>query len=156
MVTLACRGNPWPVANLEQSNNHPNYAAFIKGWDKFFEENGPDAPITHEQLPKCGAMFGLLTQIYSPGLKRLLLNMLCPVPSRRFTIQDVMHDLYFVIIECCVSEVEYCRDDRSAHSSVRKTRKREVLKSHKHAPPKKSKTTIFVPRHTFDLGDGHY
>lgn len=154
MITLACRGNPWPVADLNESNNHPNYAAFLKGWDKFLSEKGPDAQITHDEYPKCGGLFGVLSQIYSAGLKRLLLNMLCPVPSRRFSIQDVMQDLYFIVIECCVPEVEHYADDRSMHSSVRRSRRREVLKFHKHAPPKESKTKKYMPN-TFDLGDGH-
>ncbi|KAI5306564.1 hypothetical protein KEM56_000259 [Ascosphaera pollenicola] len=149
MITLACRGNPWQAAQPSDMN----YMNFVSAWDKFLK-NHPDGLITDFAMPKCGPIFSLISQYYSPGLRRLLLAMLHPNPEKRVSINDVLNDKYFRTIECCSpesNEDETVMIDAAGKGSTKKACKMSVQKVHHHAPPERK----ILPQHRFNMGDGY-
>ncbi|KAI1945475.1 hypothetical protein LOZ57_004161 [Ophidiomyces ophidiicola] len=148
-LTLNYRGNPWPSAD----DKNPNYAKFISGWQTFLK-NDSEGLVTEEKAPMCGPVFRRLN---NSGMKRLLLRMLHPDPSKRFTINEVLSDRYFKTIECC--SPEYLKDpskavtgiDAAGKGSCRLANKMVIQKIHHHFPPEKK----YLPQHRFDMGEGY-
>ncbi|KAK2796503.1 hypothetical protein FQN50_009516 [Emmonsiellopsis sp. PD_5] len=149
-VTLHYGGCPWTAADAQ----YPNYAKFINGWNKWLETNDPDTEIAEDNYPRCGPVTKYIGHM---GMKRLILRMLHPIPSQRATIQDVMTDRYFKVIDCCAPEPLdeskiITSIDAAGKGSCKLANKMLVQKAHKHLPPPEKK---FLPQHRFDMGDGY-
>lgn len=150
-LTMMCNGYLWSAADTE----NPTYKSFIRGWERFLERN-PEG-ITSDAIPRCGAGFGLLTNL---PMKRLVLRMLHPDPAKRITIQEVIKDRYFKNIECCAPDhLEDASDvgqiDVSGRGSLAAARSMRVLKSHNHIPPPAERKIASAFTHRFDMGDGY-
>ncbi|EEP78829.1 predicted protein [Uncinocarpus reesii 1704] len=148
-LTLHYRGNPWPSADTR----NPNYARFLAGW-KAFQDVDPEGLVTDDKAPVCGPVFKRLNHT---GMKRLLLRMLHPDPSKRFTVTEVLNDRFFKTIECCSpervkdpSEEANCID-AAGKGSCKLASKMMVQKIHHHFPPEKK----YLPQHRFDMGEGY-
>lgn len=145
-------GSPWGQA----TDSDDRYARFKKGWDAFFEKN-PDGAITPETgFPVLGPLFSA-DLLGTAALKKIMINMLHPMPAQRITIQEVMNSPYIRGIECCTPE--HCDDNPTspgtehAKCAPRKFTK-QILRKHSHIPPKEHKTPLFF-QHRFDMGDGY-
>lgn len=136
MITLACHGSPWPMPR----ETSVNYASFKNGWDKFLQDQ-PDGVMTETSYPHCGDLFHALAQIYSSGVKRLLLSMMCPDPARRASVDEVMANPYFRAIECCVPDdsTPACTssDTPLEDSHLQRPNVPDLRKIHNHAPPER-------------------
>ncbi len=91
-----------------------------------------------------------------PGIKRLMLKMLHPVPEMRISIQDALNSAYIKGVECCTLEsadepTGYV--DASGKSGKVPAAKLKVQKKHNHIPPEKSKVPNAF-KYRFDMGDG--
>ncbi|EAS31311.3 HAL protein kinase [Coccidioides immitis RS] len=148
-LTLNYRGNPWPAAD----NKYTNYARFFEGWQTFLQAD-PEGLVTDDKAPNCGPIFRRLNH---SGMKRLLLRMLHPDPTKRITVAEVMSDRYFKTIECC--SPDRVKDpskvvtgiDAAGKGSCKLANKMVVQKIHHHFPPEKK----YLPQHRFDMGEGY-
>ncbi|KAM0279023.1 hypothetical protein ACHAQH_004805 [Verticillium albo-atrum] len=96
MIYLTFGGNIWTRAERGAA---PLYDSFCKGWDKWNAKHPePDAAISDRDYPYFEA-FDLC--ISPPALRRLLLTMLNPDPSKRASIADIANYRWFKNIECC-------------------------------------------------------
>lgn len=153
-LTMTFGGCPWQAAKPE----FEYYARFKKGWDAFLDRH-PDGDISdgggEDGHPKCGKLFSL---IEPPSIKRLILRMLHPIPSKRIMIRDVLKTTCITNIGCCCPE-SYDDDaaaakvafDASKASSVRNAALKKYL--HHHIPPKPENRVGKALTHRFDLGE---
>lgn len=153
LLTLHYKGLPWPSA--DRSNTF--YATFAKGWDEFLAKT-PDGPIDETNYPRCGKM---MSQLPSFSMKRQILKMLHPDPTKRITIQEALNARFVKAIECCCMDEEELSNclarqgtiDVTAKGSCRSMNKMQVQKKHHHAPPAAEKIPKAL-QHRFDMGDG--
>lgn len=98
MVNLIFGGNLWSKA----SPKDPNYLPLLKGWDDW-DEKHLDAvePPSEGDYPHVLAFDRC---IKPPALRRLLLRMLNPDPSKRVTMADVVNNRWLRNVECCQLE----------------------------------------------------
>jgi protein-serine/threonine kinase len=131
-LTMTFGGCPWQAAKSE----FEYYARFKKGWDQWLVEH-PDGEILDgpDGHPKCGKLFSL---IEPPSIKRLILKMLHPIPSKRIKIRDVMRTACIRNINCCCPETydepKVIFDAAKAKQSVKFAPAKKFL--HHHIPPK--------------------
>ncbi|EON64623.1 HAL protein kinase [Coniosporium apollinis CBS 100218] len=149
-LTMTYSGSPWEAADPK----HQHYARFKKGWDEWLP-NHPDGKVRDEKdgMPKCGPVF---MNLNVPGLKRLMLKMLHPVPEMRISITEALNSAYIKGVECCTLESadEPSRGvDASGKSGKIPAAKLKVQKKHNHIPPEKSKVPNAF-KYRFDMGDG--
>lgn len=150
-LTLHWGAYPWSSA----SRSDQLYKRFIEGWDAFLAEH-PDGIVTDEHFPKCGP---LLSRLPHPGMKRLMLKMLHPIPEKRITISEALNTGWVKSIECCCQESDLKPDDLKRISSIdvagknscKLANKMLVIKKHNHLPPPIKR----LPQHRFDMGDGY-
>lgn len=147
-LTMTFGGCPWQAAKTE----FEYYARFKRGWTTWLEEH-PDG-IIHDGLdghPKCGKLFSL---IEPPSIKRLMLKMLHPIPSKRITIRDVLKTTCIKNIGCCCPETyEDAKGgfDAAKASSVKAAAQKKFL--HHHIPPKPENKVGKAFTHRFDMGE---
>jgi protein-serine/threonine kinase len=147
LLTLWHSGTPWSAAERKD----PRYEKFAAGWDKFFAEH-PDHLVTEDAQPKVGQIISTLP---SPGMRRLLLQMLHPDPEKRISIQQAVHDRWVKSIDCCCVDEELVKNavksiDAAGKKGCKMASKMVVRKCHNHFPPAKTR----LPQHRFDMGDG--
>lgn len=151
-LTLHFRGNLWPSASRE----HPNYARFASGWEKFLASSETGIP-SEDKMPSCGPAF---KHIGNRNLKLLLLKMLHPDPAKRITIKEVLGDRFMKSVECCAPETKKGEEqieavgagiDAAGKASSKRASKMVVQKIHHHFPPEKK----YLPQYRFDMGDGY-
>ncbi|EGD91626.2 HAL protein kinase [Trichophyton rubrum CBS 118892] len=150
-LTLHFRGNLWPSASRE----HPNYARFTSGWEKFLASSENGIP-SEDKMPSCGPAF---KHIGNRNLKLLLLKMLHPDPAKRITIKEVLGDRFMKSVECCAPETKGEEQieavgagiDAAGKASSKRASKMVVQKIHHHFPPEKK----YLPQYRFDMGDGY-
>ncbi|KAF1840217.1 Pkinase-domain-containing protein [Cucurbitaria berberidis CBS 394.84] len=147
-LTMTFGGCPWQAAKTE----FEYYARFKKGWNQWLEEH-PDGQIFEgpDGHPKCGKLFSL---IEPPSIKRLILKMLHPIPSKRIMIPDVMKTACIKNIACCCPETyddpKVCFDASKA-SSAKVAATKKFL--HHHIPPKPENKVGKAFTHRFDMGE---
>ncbi|PHH58587.1 hypothetical protein CDD81_5147 [Ophiocordyceps australis] len=132
MIYLTFGGAIWSRA--EAGNLH--YDKLVQGWakwDKKHPEQG--ASITDSDYPSCVA---LDVGVNPPALRRLLLQMLNPDPSRRIAIDEVLGNRWMRNVECC--QVESYDDqalliDASKKDTCAKIGTKKIF-CHNHLPPK--------------------
>lgn len=150
-LALVFVGYLWPAADTENKT----YKNFILGWEKFLKKH-PDGLVTSDQLPNCGRPF---QAIPNPSMRRLVLSMLHPDPTKRATIDDIIKDRYFKSIDCCVTVDDPAENatqlDASCKSSSLQASKMRVKKDHSHTPPRTENKLLSMIQHRFDMGDGY-
>lgn len=147
-LTMTFGGCPWQAAKTE----FEYYARFKKGWDSWLERH-PDGDIFDgpDGHPKCGKLFSL---IEPPSIKRLMLKMLHPNPSKRITIKEVLKTTCIKNIGCCCPETyddPKIMFDASKASSARTAAPKKYL--HHHIPPKPENKVGKAFTHRFDMGE---
>ncbi|KAK8230822.1 kinase-like domain-containing protein [Phyllosticta capitalensis] len=147
--------SPWATADPK---NDVKYAAYVRNWDEWLQrhpdgrvldDNSPDA------YPKTSPSFQHLD---NPSIKKLVVKMLHPDPSKRITMRELLATPTMRAIECCTPEGY---DDPSSTISVdartkagcKNARKALTVKKHHHLPPKESKIPKAL-QHRFDMGHG--
>lgn len=151
LLTLHWGAHPWASA----SRSDQYYKKFIAGWDAFLVEH-PDGIVNEDQFPRCGP---LLSKLPHPGMKRLMLKMLHPIPEKRITVSDALSTGWVKSVDCCCQESDAKVDDLKRTSSVDVAGKNScklmdrmlVIKKHNHIPPPVKR----MPQHRFDMGDGY-
>lgn len=133
MIHLVFGGAIWGRA--EVSNNNTNYNALVKGWEKWKSRNsGPDREITDMDYPH---VLAFDSYVKPPALRRVLLQMLNPDPSKRISIADVASNRWMKNVECCQPE---SYDDPSlvidASKKISLVRGQKKIFCHNHLPPK--------------------
>lgn len=132
-LTMTFGGCPWQAAKTE----FEYYARFKRGWNEWLEEH-PDGQIFDgpDGHPKCGKLFSL---IEPPSIKRLILKMLHPMPSKRITIREVMRTACIRHIDCCCPETydepKVVFDAAKPNQSVKFSAPTKKFLHH-HIPPK--------------------
>ncbi|ODA78545.1 hypothetical protein RJ55_05926 [Drechmeria coniospora] len=132
MIYLTFGGAIWSRA--ERGNLH--YDKLVQGWEKWYRKHPEcDACITDTDYPACLA-FDM--GINPPALRRLLLQMLNPNPSKRISIEDVLGNRWVKNIECC--QLESYDDpaqliDAAKKDSCSKLGSKKIF-CHSHLPPK--------------------
>ncbi|CAG9949397.1 unnamed protein product [Clonostachys rosea f. rosea IK726] len=132
MIYLIFGGAIWPRA---QPGINKVYDNLVKGWDKWYKNHpDPDATITETDYPHCTA---LDFAVSPPALRRLMLQMLNPDPSRRISINQVINNRWMKNVECCQAESyddpTHVIDASKPDASWNGPRK---IFCHSHLPPK--------------------
>ncbi|KAK2592645.1 hypothetical protein QQS21_009644 [Conoideocrella luteorostrata] len=134
MIYLTFGGAIWSRA--ERGNLH--YDKLVKGWEKWYGKHPEcDACITDTDYPNCYAMD---VGVNPPALRRILLQMLNPDPSKRITMADVVNNRWMKNVECCQLEsyddqaqlIDATKKDGGNKGSAKK------IFCHSHLPPKPS------------------
>jgi protein-serine/threonine kinase len=145
-LTMTFGGCPWQAAKTE----FEYYARFKKGWTAWLERH-PDGEIFDgpDGHPKCGKLFSL---IEPPSIKRLMLKMLHPIPSKRITIKEVLKTTCIKNIGCCCPETY---DDPKVMFDASKATSARAPKKylHHHIPPKPENKVGKALTHRFDMGE---
>lgn len=134
MIYLTFGGAIWSRA--ERGNLH--YDKLVKGWDKWYGKHPEcDACITDTDYPNC---YALDVGVNPPALRRILLQMLNPDPSRRITVHEVVNNRWMKNVECC--QLESYEDqaqmiDATKKDACQKGSARKIF-CHSHLPPKSS------------------
>ncbi|GAB0133189.1 hypothetical protein EsDP_00001602 [Epichloe bromicola] len=134
MIYLTFGGAIWSRA--ERGNLH--YDKLVKGWDKWYGKHPEcDACITDTDYPNC---YALDVGVNPPALRRILLQMLNPDPSRRITVNEVVNNRWMKNVECC--QLESYEDqaqmiDATKKDACHKGSARKIF-CHSHLPPKSS------------------
>ncbi|PFH56251.1 hypothetical protein XA68_16834 [Ophiocordyceps unilateralis] len=98
MIYLTFGGAIWSRAERGQ----PHYDKLVTGWNAWNKRHPePEATISEDDYPKCLA---LDVGVNPPALRRLLLQMLNPEPSRRMSMSDVLNNRWMRNVECCQLE----------------------------------------------------
>ncbi|KAE9365261.1 kinase-like protein [Stipitochalara longipes BDJ] len=132
MLTMTAGGNIWQEAI---PGNSPVYDDLVKGWAKWYAKHpGQESPEIKETDYPHVAFFD--SMINPPALRRILLTMLNPDPSKRITIASVAKNRWFRNIECCQVETY---DDLpvtiDASKSRNSTKPLGKTYNHNHLPP---------------------
>lgn len=150
-IVMHFGGPPWHSAKRDQ----PAYKRFIEGWEKWSKEH-PDGEITNDQggWPKCGALFAVLEP---PSMRRLMLKMLNPDPTKRISVHDILTKSFIKNAACCspesFNEDNVCCGIDATKGRVKSSVKSSMLPKHNHLPPREHKTPKAL-QHRFDMGDG--
>lgn len=100
MLCMIVNGTLWEKATPGSS---PVYDDLVKGWAKWNAKHADqESPaFTDTDYPK---VFFFNTHINPPALRRLLLEMLNPDPSKRITMAMVAKNRWLKHVECCQFE----------------------------------------------------
>ncbi|PHH67993.1 hypothetical protein CDD82_929 [Ophiocordyceps australis] len=132
MIYLTFGGAIWSRAEA----GHVHYDKLVQGWAKWDRKHPEQgASITDSDYPSCVA---LDVGVNPPALRRLLLQMLNPDPSRRIAIDEVLGNRWMRNVECC--QVESYDDqalliDASKKDTCAKIGTKKIF-CHNHLPPK--------------------
>lgn len=138
MIHLIFGGAMWVRAESTPTNT--NYNALVKGWDKWNAKNsGSDAAITDIDYPKVMAFDRF---VKPPALRRVLLQMLNPDPSKRISVGEVLNNRWMKNVECC--QLESYEDptkmiDASKKTCLNRGGQRKIF-CHNHLPPREHNT----------------
>lgn len=98
MIYFIFGGAIWTRA--EAGNLH--YDKLVRGWQKWYVKHPEcDACITDTDYPNC---YALDVGVNPPALRRVLLQMLNPDPSKRISIEEVVNNRWMKNVECCQME----------------------------------------------------
>jgi protein-serine/threonine kinase len=99
MIYLIFGGAIWHRA---EPGTNKVYDNLCRGWDRWYSKHpDPDACITDSDYPHCEAMD---IAVSPPALRRLMLQMLNPDPSKRIGINEVINNRWMKNVECCQLE----------------------------------------------------
>ncbi|RDW66936.1 hypothetical protein BP5796_09685 [Coleophoma crateriformis] len=132
MISMTANGTLWPEAQLGSSMV---YDSLVGGWQKWNSTHKDEGCINESDYPYV-SFFD--TFINPPALRRILLTMLNPDPSKRVTIHKVATNRWLKTIECCQADSE--DGDEAVVIDASKTCPSKALKKighHNHLPPEK-------------------
>jgi protein-serine/threonine kinase len=141
MLCMTASGVLWPEARAGSS---PLYDELIRGWSIWNAKHpsGTAPSITETDYPHV-AFFD--NHIRPPALRRVLLTMLNPDPSRRITMNGVANNRWMKNIACCqidsYDEPKMMIDVSKSGTNLKALNK---VVSHNHLPPSKAHTHPFV------------
>lgn len=129
MLTMTAGGCLW---NEAREGNGPVYKSLVEGWSKWNAKN-TDGTITDTNYPHV-AFFDQL--INPPALRRILLTMLNPDPSKRVSMASVANNRWLKKIECCQID-SYDDPAVKIDASMMKLCSKNMSKvvHHNHLPP---------------------
>ncbi|KAG6047243.1 hypothetical protein E4U39_000624 [Claviceps sp. Clav50 group G5] len=134
MIYLTFGGAIWSRA--EAGNLH--YDKLVRGWDKWYTKHPEcDACITDTDYPNC---YALDIGVNPPALRRILLQMLNPDPSKRISMSEVVHNRWMKNVECCQLESyeeQAQMIDATKKDAIHKGSAKKIY-CHSHLPPKSS------------------
>lgn len=127
-LTLCVGGTPWECASTDVKN----YNIFCSTWDAWLEKYPDGKIVKGRELPSFvhTRQFQLLDDI---GTKTLVMGMLHPDPTKRWSASDAVESQTVTDYPCCQQE---------GYSDDIKTRQRKAL--HNHVPPKTPKGSKFL------------
>ena len=126
-LTLCVGGTPWEYASADIKN----YNIYCSTWEEWLERY-PDGEVKQGRgLPGFAAtkQFAMLDDNET---KRMILGMLHPDPTKRWSAQDALESKTVTEYPCC---------QQAGYSDDIKTRQRKAL--HNHVPPKSAKGSKF-------------
>jgi protein-serine/threonine kinase len=132
MLCMTANGVLWEKATPGSS---PLYDALVRGWAKWNANHaGQESPtISERDYPR---VLFFDTHINPPALRRVLLDMLNPDPSRRATIAMVTNNRWLKHVECCqvdnYDDLSVTIDASKSRTSMKSINK---IPSHNHLPP---------------------
>jgi protein-serine/threonine kinase len=133
MLCMTANGNLWQEATPGSS---PLYDDLVKGWAKWYSKHADqDSPeINNNDYPYV-AFFDM--HVNPPALRRMLLTMLNPNPSKRITMAKVAKDRWFKNVDCCQVDT-YDDPAVTIDASKSRTSMKPLGKvvTHDHLPPK--------------------
>jgi serine/threonine protein kinase len=134
MIHLIFGGAMWIRA--VPGDDNPNYQSLVKGWAKWGAKNDKDADrdVTEMDYPHVMAFDQF---VKPPALRRILLQMLHPDPSKRISIEGVTNNRWMKNVECC--QLESYEDptrtiDASKKTCLQRSGQRKIY-CHNHLPP---------------------
>ncbi|KAF2482835.1 kinase-like domain-containing protein [Neohortaea acidophila] len=127
-LTLCIGGTPWEFASTDVKN----YNIFCSTWDTWYERY-PDRLLTKERVLPAFAYTKQFAMLDDMGTKCLVMGMLHPDPSKRWSAKDVLESKTVVDYPCC---------QQDGYSDDIKTRQRKAM--HNHCPPKPVKGSKFL------------
>ncbi len=122
-LTLCLGGTPWECASIDVKN----YNIFCTTWDAWLERY-PDGIIKEGRLLPQFASTRQFQMLDDLGTKYLVMGMLHPDPSKRWSAKDALESKTVTEYPCC---------QQQGYSDDIKTRQRKAL--HNHVPPKSAK-----------------
>lgn len=131
MIYLTFGGAIWSRA--ERGNMH--YDKLTEGWTRWYNKHTECDPcITDTDYPKC---YALDVGVTPPALRRLLLQMLNPEPTKRIGIDEVINNRWMKNVECC--QIESYEDPTQIIDATKRDQTKIGTKKifcHNHLPPK--------------------
>jgi serine/threonine protein kinase len=145
MIYLTFGGAIWERA----AKGQPNYDALIKSWNKWNDKH-PDANLDELQITESDypVYMPFDSFVNPPGLRRVLLQMLHPIPSRRITMAEVLNQRWMKATECC--QLESYEDPSKLIDASKKASMVGAKKyfCHNHLPPKEHKIGMTMPQYS--------
>ena len=132
MLCMCANGCLWQEA---KPGNSPLYDDLVRGWTKWNAKHadGNDVGISETNYPHV-SFFD--QHINPPALRRVLLTMLNPDPSKRVSIAAVAKNRWLKNVECCQVD-SYDDPTKTIDASQYKSSSKTVTKLvyHNHLPP---------------------
>ncbi|KKA26351.1 hypothetical protein TD95_003843 [Thielaviopsis punctulata] len=125
MINLIFGSGLWSRAEPGQQH----YDSLVRGWEKY--EGEPLDSLTGDKYP-CYKPFDLF--VFPPVLRRILLLMLHPDPTKRITISEVVNHRWFRGLECCQPE-SYDEPNVAIDVSKQANLQHMRIAFHNHLPP---------------------
>jgi protein-serine/threonine kinase len=133
MLCMCANGCLWDKAVAGSS---PLYDALVNGWAEWNTKHGGDPEITESDYPHV-SFFD--SHIKPPALRRLLLAMLNPDPTKRVTMTGVANNRWLKHVECCQVDNYEDPSHPTAHIDASRpgtcTTKTARVIHHNHLPP---------------------
>jgi protein-serine/threonine kinase len=135
MLTICANGCLWTQAKMGASPAQPLYEDLVNGWAKWEAKHAddPKATISETDYPHVGFFD---QHINPPALRRALLTMLNPNPTKRASIATIAKNRWLKNIECCQID---SFDDPSVIIDATKIKScpKNITKvvAHNHLPP---------------------
>lgn len=137
-ITLHTRGTPWEVADSLKSKN---YAFYVNTWDDWLQKH-PDGVLDPEgKLPAYANNPKGLGRLPTKDARVLVLGMLHPDPSKRFSARQCLETKFVTEFACCqqegYSDDITCRQRKVRHDHCAREKKKGLLGTPKSTPAKK-------------------
>ncbi|KAI1141043.1 kinase-like protein [Hypoxylon sp. FL0543] len=102
MLYLIFNANLWEKAQVDLPGQQMSYIELVTGWEKISAKRAanPDS-VAKDAYPKVHAFELYVNPV---PLRRILLNMLNPDPTKRITMHDVVTNRWMKNVECCQLE----------------------------------------------------
>ncbi|KAK0105157.1 hypothetical protein ONS95_004445 [Cadophora gregata] len=133
MICMTANGVLW---NEARSGSSPLYDELLRGWAKWNSKHTVEGVGTTETDYPFVPFFD--RHIDPPALRRVLLSMLNPEPSKRASISTVAKNRWIKNLECC--QIDSYDDPKTSIDASRArcgggTKDKTVVPHHNHLPP---------------------